>query len=206
MRGDDTTLAQGAVEQLEVGLLEERLGGALGVGRVGDDDVELVLAVGQELEAVADDGLDSRVLEADAHAGQILLGQANDGLVNVAQDGLFDALVLDDLAQDAAVAATDDQDLLGVGVRVHGQVGDHLLVAELVALGALDDVVKDQDGAVVGRLEDEHVLVLALLVVEDLVDLEGHGLAGPHVGDLAEPAICRACGQRAFGRLGVLRR
>jgi hypothetical protein len=27
-------------------------------------------------------------------------------------------------------------------------------------------------------------------VVDDLVDLEGHGLAGPHVGDLAEPAIC----------------
>jgi hypothetical protein len=62
-------------------------------------------------------------------------------------------------------------------------------VRELIALGALDDVVEYQDGAVVGRLEDEDVLVLALLVVEHLVDLERHGLAGPHVGDLAEPAI-----------------
>jgi len=26
-------------------------------------------------------------------------------------------------------------------------------------------------------------------VVEDLVHLEGHGLTGPHVGNLAEPAI-----------------
>lgn len=27
-------------------------------------------------------------------------------------------------------------------------------------------------------------------MVEDLVDLEGHGLTWPHVGNLAEPAIC----------------
>jgi hypothetical protein len=33
-------------------------------------------------------------------------------------------------------------------------------------------------------------LVLALLVVEDVLDLQGHGLARPHVGDLAEPSIC----------------
>jgi hypothetical protein len=34
-------------------------------------------------------------------------------------------------------------------------------------------------------------LVLGLFVVEDLLDLEGHGLTWPHVGDFAEPAICR---------------
>lgn len=62
---------------------------------------------------------------------------------------------------------------------------------KLVPLGALDDIVQYQDGAVRGRLEDEHVLVLALLVVQDLIHLQGHRLAGPHGGDLAEPAICR---------------
>ena len=69
-------------------------------------------------------------------------------------------------------------------------MGDHLLVREFVALGALDDIVQNKHGAVVGRFEDQDVLVLALLVVENVLDLEGHGLAGPHVGDLAEPAIC----------------
>ena len=52
---------------------------------------------------------------------------------------------------------------------------------ELVSLGALDDVVKDKDDAVVAALKDEHVLVFRLLVVEDLVDFKNHRLPGPHV-------------------------
>ena len=61
---------------------------------------------------------------------------------------------------------------------------------ELIPLGALDDIIQNEDGAVVGALEDKDILVLGLLVVEDLVDLEGHGLARPHVRGLDEPAIC----------------
>ena len=45
---------ESAKQKLKVGLLEERLSRTLGVGRVGDDDVELVLVAFQELEAVAD--------------------------------------------------------------------------------------------------------------------------------------------------------
>ena len=114
-------------------------------------------------------------------------------LVNVAENSLLDTLVLDDLAQDTAVTTANDQDLLGVGVGVHGKVGDHFLVStrtshhgisgsffffftgkeidaregrddedvrKFVALGALDHIVQDQHGAVVGALKDEHILVL----------------------------------------------
>lgn len=98
-------------------------------------------------------------------------------LVNVAQGSLLDAVVLNNLTENAAIATANDQDLLGVGVGVHGEVGDHLLVGELVALGGLDNIVQDQNSAVIGRLEDEDILILALLVVQDLVNLEGHGLA-----------------------------
>lgn len=80
MGGDDTSFTQSAVQQLKVRLLEEGFGGALGVRGVGDDDVELVLLVLEELEAVADVDLDGGVLEADAHAGKVLLGDADDGL------------------------------------------------------------------------------------------------------------------------------
>lgn len=78
---NDTALLQGIVEELEVVLLEQSLGGAIGVGRVGDDDVELVLVVVEELEAVADVDLDLGVVEADSHVGEVLLGETDDGLV-----------------------------------------------------------------------------------------------------------------------------
>ena len=51
----------------------------------------------------------------------------------------------------------------------------------------------------IARFEDKDVLVFALLVVEDLVDFEGHGLPGPHVGYLAEPAICGVLALRFSG-------
>jgi len=129
------------------------------------------------------------VLEANRHARKVLLGETDDGLVNVAKNGLLDTLVLDNLTEDTTVTTANDKNLLWVWVRVHCEVGDHLLVGELVALGALDDVVEDEDHAVVGRLENEDILVLGLFVVDDLVDLEGHSLTRPHVGDFAEPAI-----------------
>lgn len=50
-------------------------------------------------------------------------------LVDVAENSLLDGLVLDDLAEDTAVTTADDEDLLGVGVGVHGEVGDHFLVS-----------------------------------------------------------------------------
>lgn len=77
---DDTTLLEGAEEELEVWLLEERLGWSLWVGGVGDDDIELVLVVVEELESVADVDLDLRVLVADGHAREVLLGETDDSL------------------------------------------------------------------------------------------------------------------------------
>lgn len=98
-------------------------------------------------------------------------------LVNVAEDSLLNALVFDNLTENTTITTPDDQHLLGVGVRVHGQVSDHLLVGELITLGSLDDIIQHEHVAVVSGLEDEHILVQALLVVEDLLDLEGHSLA-----------------------------
>lgn len=80
MSGDNTSIAKGIAQEFEVRFLEKGLGRTLGVRAVGDDHVEFVLAVSQELEAIADVDLDVRVLEADAHAGEVLLGDTDDGL------------------------------------------------------------------------------------------------------------------------------
>jgi hypothetical protein len=189
LSSNDTALTKSVVEELEVALLEESLSGTIRVRGVGDDDVELVLVVVEELEAITNVGLGLGVVEATGHGREVLLGETDDSLVNVAKGGLLDTVVLDNLTENTTVATTNDKNLLGVGVGVEGKVGNHLLVGELIALGALDDVVEDENVAEVGGLEDEDVLVLALLVGEDLLNSEGHGMAGPHVRDLSEPAI-----------------
>ena len=62
-------------------------------------------------------------------------------------------------------------------------------VRKFIPLSALYDIVKDQYRAMIAGFKDEDVLVFGFLMVENLVDFESHGLARPHVGDLAEPAI-----------------
>jgi len=204
--GNDTPLLESSVEQLEIWLLEQALCWSLWVRRVGNDDIECVFEILQILETISNVNFHLGVLEANGHSGEVFLGETDDSLhirsahgarheaiqtdlVNVAQGGLLNTVVLDDLTQNTSITTTNDQDLLGVWVRVHCQVGDHLLVCELVTLSALDDIVKDQDGSVVGGFEDQDILVFALLVVDDVLDLQRHSLTGPHVRDLAEPAI-----------------
>lgn len=179
---NDAALAKGVVEELEVRLLEEALSRTLGVRRVRDDDIKGVLVVVEKLEAVANVDSGLGVGETSSHLGEELLGDAGDSLlrvttlfiascnvethlVNVAENSLLDAIVLDNLAENTTVTTTNDEHLFGVGVRVHGEVSNHLLVGELVTLGALDNVVEDEDVAVVGRFEDEDVLVQGLFVV-----------------------------------------
>ena len=94
-----------------------------------------------------------------------------------------------DLAEDAPVPPTDDQDAFRIRMGEERDVRDHLLVGVLVPFGALDDPVEDEDPSVRLRVEDEHVLELGLLVVKDLLDLEGEGLAGPQGSALVKPAV-----------------
>lgn len=132
--GDVSSGLQGLVEQGEVRGLEEGLGGSNGVGRVGDNDIVRVLVLGEELESVTDVDGDSGVLVASRHEGEVLLGDPDDGLVNVAEGDSLDRLVLEDLSDDTSVSSTDDEDVLGVGVRGKGQVGDHLLVPVFLSI------------------------------------------------------------------------
>jgi hypothetical protein len=50
-------------------------------------------------------------------------------LVNVDKDDGLDRLVLEDLSDDTSVSSSNDENVLGVRMRGHGDVSDHLLVA-----------------------------------------------------------------------------
>lgn len=53
-------------------------------------------------------------------------------LVNLAESDLFNAFVLDNLAENTTIATPDDQDLLGIGMSVHGDMSQHFLVSNAV--------------------------------------------------------------------------
>lgn len=125
--GDASSGLEGLLEELEVGLLEEGRRGSNGVGRVGDDDVELGLLVVEELESVANVDRHARVVEASGHVREERLGDAGDSLVDVAKDGRLDGRVLEDLAKDSSISTANNEDGDGVGVGGEGKVGDHLL-------------------------------------------------------------------------------
>lgn len=80
MSGNDTSFLESTEEQLEVWLLEQALSWSLWVGGVGDDNIELVLVVIQELESISNVNLNLWVLVADGHAWEVLLGQTDDSL------------------------------------------------------------------------------------------------------------------------------
>lgn len=50
-------------------------------------------------------------------------------LVNVAQDDLLDSVVLQDLADNTTIAASDDEHLSRVGMACEREMCDHLLIA-----------------------------------------------------------------------------
>jgi len=139
--GDDTAFTESIVEKLEVWLLEQSLGWSLWVGRVGDDNVECILVVVEELEAVANVDLDFWMLVGHGHVWEVLLGETNNCLfvvaawsahlvlakvyikrtivsylINVAENSLLYTLVLDNLSQHTAVSTTNDQHLLWIRV------------------------------------------------------------------------------------------
>lgn len=81
-------------------------------------------------------------------------------LINVAKNRLLHAVVLDDFAKHTTVAAANHEYFLRIGMGVHGEMGDHLLVSilisdalcspihlysvrKLIPFGALDDIVQD---------------------------------------------------------------
>lgn len=83
MRGDDTSFTESIAQKLKVRFLEERLRRTLWVRAIGDNDIELVHAVSEELKAIANMDLNVGVLEADAHTGEVLLGNTDDGLYKI---------------------------------------------------------------------------------------------------------------------------
>jgi hypothetical protein len=64
---------------------------------------------------------------------------------------------------------------------------------KLIALGALNGTVEDEDVSKSLGLKDQYVLEEGCFDMKNFVDLDSHGLSWPLVRDLVKPAICFVC-------------
>ena len=101
---------------------EQALARAERVGRVDDDEVVFVLDAADVLEAVLIQDMDARIVERARHAGQVLLADRDDALVDLHEVDVLDVLVAAQLADTAAVAAADDKHLFNL-LAEHGLDG-----------------------------------------------------------------------------------
>ena len=99
----------------------------------------------------------------------------HDALVDFYLQRMGHLFVLEDLAQCAAVAATDDHDPARGRVRKQGRMRHHLVVEEVVARSQHDEAVDDHKVAEgLGRV-DLNALVFTPLVVQFLANHEREG-------------------------------
>lgn len=187
---DDTLFGKSLVKELEVRLLEERLGRTFWIRRVGDDTVKGILVLGKKLETVTNVNSDTFVFKALLHLLEVQLGDFGNHGVNVAKNGGFNSLVLKDFTKNTTVTTTNDEDLLRVGVRIESKMSDHFLVRKLVSFSGLDNTIQNKNVAVVSGFENENVLILGLGSVEDLLNSKSHSLTGPHgIRNFTEPSV-----------------
>ena len=112
------------------------------------------------------------VIGAIRQAGQMPLAELDDLRIELGFDDPPDGLVLDHLAQRAAVAAADDAHTARPAVRDDRCVRQHLVIGPLVGRRRLHHAVQSQHRAPLIVLEHDQILMLGPLVEQHPVHLE----------------------------------
>ena len=120
---------------------------------------------------------------------KMLLGELDDGGVDLDLGEALDRFVLEHLLGDAAVAAADDQHFPGVAMGKDRHVDHHLMVDELIGGRDLGRAIEHQDLAEEGVLEQHEVLMLGLRLVDHPLGLIGHAEAEVVEQSLGNPAF-----------------
>ncbi len=141
------------------------------IGHVHDHRVELLAGVLDEGAAIADFQAVALVGErAVVDLRHQFFAELHHAPVEFGHHRLVDR-VLQDFAQNAAVAGADDQHVLGIRVGAEHRVDHRFVVEELVLRGHLRHAVEQQDVAELLALDDLHLLPLGLAAVEGLPGL-----------------------------------
>ena len=75
-----------------------------------------------------------------------------------------------DFAQHRAIAAADDQDMLGVAVSQQRHVGHHFVIDKLIAFGGLHDAIQRHHPAKGAVVKDDQILMIGFFVVQHVIN------------------------------------
>src|SRR5699024_8857733 len=121
---------------------KQNFAGPVGVGGIGDDDIEALVGILDEVEAVADYDIGPWVVKSTcAVKRQILFGEIDNSLVDFNLSNMANPGMSAHFAQDATVATADDEHTSDLAVGDDGHVSQHLVVDEFVTLGGLYNAV-----------------------------------------------------------------
>ena len=155
MQAQHATLAQGAFAVAEELLLIQLLGRSHRVGQIEHDVVELLAGVGDEFQAVLDQQPQARTLEHAMMDGtEMLARDLHYPTVQLDQGDLFNRGVFECFFGRTAIAAADDQHLLGCGQRSQHRMDHGFVIDELFALRGHEAVIQTEQLAELRRVMD----------------------------------------------------
>mmetsp|Transcript_4537 Transcript_4537/g.12402 ORF Transcript_4537/g.12402 Transcript_4537/m.12402 type:complete len:278 (+) Transcript_4537:252-1085(+) len=187
----DTSWPHSPMKGLKERLFEQNLSWAHWIRAINNDGViAALLSIAHKFNAITDVNLAPRVVEADCHLWEILLAYFWNHAIDLCHVDLLNGLVPRHLTQDAAITSTHNQYLFCRRLQcAKWEVGDHLLVRELITLSCLDDTIQQQDVAECCRSEHTDVLELGSSGEKDLLDFQRHAHSRPHGTEFGKPAI-----------------
>ena len=173
LRHDHAADIENAAARRVEGLIKQHPARANRVRRVDNDDIEPKLRFPDEVDTIADDQLCSRILKrATANQRQVFAAQAHDFPVDVDENHTVDGM-LENLFEQAAVSAADDQNGRHRPVPDYRHMTKHLVVVELVGFGRLHDAIEYENAPEVFVFEYQDILIAGPALIYDLVDTEG---------------------------------
>src|SRR5690606_17116159 len=162
----------------------------------GDNHIKGLRGLVNKIDAVVDNQLKARIVIATGiMVRQILTTERNHTGIDFHHSDGFEGLMTGDFTQHGTVAAADNQHMFRVAVGQQRDVGHHLVIDKLIALGGLHHTVQRHHAAKGSVLEDDQILMIGFLVVKHVIHGKvltklimqrfmpyrffGHGLSSP---------------------------
>lgn len=201
---DDAAFGQNAVAIAEEVGFEQAFCRAYRVGGIHDDHVHAaVVTVTHVLHAVFEQQFRAAVAVGLAQFREVFLGIAGDHFIDVDLGGFFHARMPQHFTQGAAVATTNNDDALGVGVAEQHRVRHHLVVEEVVAGGEHGGAIDGHQVAEGVGFPHLDVLILGLHFFQLLFQAQAKGGASG-VEVLVKPVVFGAAhGRFRWRQMGV---